>query len=61
MNIYKIYWKTKKTFFKKLLLFKKTIYLMENDYFINKFIFRNKTSFFIIKRNRDKSDIVMQY
>ena len=48
--------KVKKTFFKNYYYFKKRyLSYRKNDYFINKFIFRNKTSFFIIKRNRDKS------
>ena len=48
----------KNIFFKDFSYFKKRYLLyMKNEYFLNKFVIRNQTSFFIIKRNKDKSGI----
>jgi len=57
LPLFKNFLKTDKSFFLKDYNYFKNRYLSykKNDYFINKFEYRNSKSFFIIKRNRIKS------
>ena len=54
---YKKFIKNEKSlFFKDFYYFKKRyLSYKKNEYFLNKFVKKNQTSFFIIKRNKDKS------
>jgi len=57
---YKKFIKNEKSlFFKDFYYFKKRyLSYKKNEYFLNKFVKKNQTSFFIIKRNKDKSGFI---
>jgi hypothetical protein len=59
MLVYEKFIKNKKSpFFKDLNYFKKRyLSYCKNEYFLNKFVIGNQVSFFILKRNKDKSDV----
>ena len=55
---FKKFIQNRKSFFLKNFIYLKNRYLsyQRNDYFINKFIYKNFTSFFILKHNKNKLD-----